>query len=190
MLKALVEQGVKPDLVVGASVGAINAAYFAARPDLEGVWRLAEVWREVRKEDVFPVSRFGSLTALLSGRDHLADPAALRRLLERGIPYQRLEEAAISCVIVATELLGGSEVRLSSGSVVDALLASTAVPAVFPPVAIGGRDLVDGMVASHTPISAALAAGASRVVVLPTGHACALQSPPGVRSRSHCMLST
>jgi NTE family protein len=178
MLSALVEQGVRPDLVVGSSVGAINAAYLAARPDLKGVRGLADAWRRVRREDVFPVSPFGSLTALLSGRGHLADPTPLRHLLERWIPYRRLEEAAIPCVIVATELLGGEEVTLSSGRVVDALLASAALPAVFPPVSLGGRHLVDGMLASHTPILAAVAAGASRIVVLPTGHACALLEAP------------
>lgn len=178
MLRALVEHGVRPDLVVGSSVGAINAAFFAARPDLEGVHRLAEIWKSIRRDDVFRVSALGGLTGLLSGRGHLADPVPLRKLIERWIPYHRLEDTRIPCMIVATELMGGDEARLSSGPVVEALLASTALPAIFPPVSLGGRLLLDGMVASHTPIFAAISAGATRIVVLPTGNACALSRPP------------
>jgi NTE family protein len=178
MLRALVEHGVHPDFVVGSSVGAINAAYFAGAPDLAGIRGLEGVWRAVRNEHVFPLSTLGSLAAILSGRSHLANPGPLQDLLERSFSDRRLEGSVIPCVIVATELLGGEEVRLSSGPIVEALLASTAVPAVFPPVALGGRQLVDGMVSSHTPIVAAVAAGAARVVVLPTGYACALPRPP------------
>lgn len=178
MLKALVARGVQADLVVGSSVGAVNAAYFAARPDLDGVRRLEQAWRTVRREEVFRIGLFRGLAGLLTGRGHLADPAPLRALLERWIPIRRLEESAIPCVIVATDLLGGNEVTLSAGPVVEALLASAALPGVFPPVTSGGRFLVDGMLSSHTPISAAVSAGASRIIVLPTGHACALTQPP------------
>lgn len=178
MLKALVEHGVRADLAVGSSVGAINAAFFAARPDIEGVRLLEQAWHDVRRKNVFPIGPLRGLTGLLTRRDHLADPAPLRNLLERWIPYRRLEESRIPCVIVTTELLSGSDVLLSSGPVVDALLASAALPAVFPPVRIGDRDLLDGMVASHTPIPAAVSAGASRIIVLPTGHACSLERPP------------
>jgi len=178
MLKALVEYGVRADLVVGSSVGAINAAFFAARPDLEGVRLLQQAWHDVRRKNVFPIGPLRGLAGLVTGRDHLADPAPLRKLLERWIPYRRLEESRIPCIIVATDLLSGSEVQISSGPVVDALLASAALPAVFPPVRIGDRDLLDGMVASHTPIAAAVSAGASRIIVLPTGHACSLEQPP------------
>lgn len=178
MLKALVEHGVRADLVVGSSVGAINAAYFAASPDIDGVRRLEQAWRAVRREDVFRIGLVRGLTGLLTGRGHLADPAPLRALLERWIPFRRLEESAIPCIIVATDLLGGNAIELSSGPVVDALLASAALPGVFPPVTIGGRFLVDGMLSSHTPISAAVSAEASRIIVLPTGHACSLAQPP------------
>jgi NTE family protein len=67
---------------------------------------------------------------------------------------------------------------LSSGDVVAALLASAAIPAVFPTVTIGGRPLMDGGIASNTPIAAAVALGATRIIVLPTGTSCALQAPP------------
>lgn len=178
MLRALAIHGVRPDLVVGSSVGAINAAFFAAMPTLGGLECLAIVWRGIRSNQVFPLTKLGGLAALLGGRDHLSDPRSLRALLERTLPVQRFEDTVIPCVIVATDLLGGHEVRISSGSIVQALLASTAVPAIFPPVMLDGRPLVDGMVSSHTPVVAAIAQGAARVVILPTGHSCALPGPP------------
>ncbi|MDP3937442.1 MAG: patatin-like phospholipase family protein [Deltaproteobacteria bacterium] len=178
MLKALVARGIAPDLVVGSSVGAINAAYFAGAPNRDGVTGLDRIWRRLHRRDVFPVAPLGGLFGLFSKRDYLVDPTGLRKLLERHLPYGLLEEAQVPCHVIATEVLGGSEVRLSSGPVVDALLASAAIPAVFPPVRLDGRYLVDGGIASNTPVSAAVEAGARRVIVLPTGIACALERPP------------
>ena len=92
--------------------------------------------------------------------------------------------------IVASDMLTGEEVLLSSGSVVDAVLASAAIPGVFPPVRIDTRLLVDGGVANNTPISTAIKLGATRVVVLPTGFACAIgQIPTGAIARALHALS-
>jgi NTE family protein len=112
-------------------------------------------------------------------RDHMVDPGGLRRLLEKHLGYPRIEDAAVPLHVVATDRLLGSEVLLSRGPVVDAVLASTAIPGVFPPVTIDGRELIDGGVANNTPISTALRLGAQRIVVLPTGFACALKRLPG-----------
>lgn len=178
MLRALVAHGVQPHLVVGSSVGAINATYFSARPDASGTSELERIWRGVRRQEVFPLSPWRSLAGLLAGTGYLADPRPLRKLLERTFRGLRLEETAIPCLVVATDILSGGEVVLDKGSVVDALLASSALPAVFPPVVVGGRALADGMLVSHTPISVAVGRGASRVIVLPTGHACAIDRVP------------
>jgi NTE family protein len=80
--------------------------------------------------------------------------------------------------VVATDILAGTEVVLSSGPAVEALLASASIPPVFPPVRIGGRFLVDGGLSNHTPVSTAVALGATRVMVLPTGFGCAVERPP------------
>lgn len=178
MLRGLVEYGIRADLVAGSSVGAINAAFYAGRPDLEGVRALEEVWHDVHRRDVFPVTVWRSLKVMLARRGSLVDPSPLRGLLERSFAYRRLEEAPIPCVVVATDLLSGEEVTLDSGPVIDALLASAALPAVFPAVVVAGRSLADGMLVSHTPIAAAVRRGASRVIVLPTGHGCAMMHPP------------
>lgn len=178
MLQALVAAGLHPDFVVGASAGALNAACFAAQPDAEGLARLARIWRGLRRDDIFPVTLAGAALCLLGRRGHLAKPARLRALIERELPYSRLEDAPLPCHVVATDALDGTEVTLSRGDAVQALLASAAIPGVFPPVTIDGRALIDGGVASYTPISAAFSVGARRVVVVPTGFACALAEPP------------
>lgn len=177
MLHALLAWGIEPAMVVGASAGAINAAYFAADPTLQGVSRLHALWCELRRRDVFPLN-FSSVLGLLGRRDHLVSSDGLRRLLERHVPYRRLEDAALPVHVVASDMLSGDEVRLSSGPVVDAVLASTAIPGVFPPVRLANRLLVDGGVANNTPISTAISLGATRVIVLPTGFACALSHIP------------
>jgi NTE family protein len=177
MLRALVAYGIVPDLVVGSSVGAINGAYFAGAPNAQGVAQLEAIWRSLRRRDVFPVT-WRSLLGLLTHRNFLIDPGGLRRVIEERLPYRELEQAAIPLHVVATDLIAGGSVRLSSGPAVEAVLASCAIPAAFPPVRLGERHLIDGAVASNTPISIAVELGAKRVLVLPTGFACALEAPP------------
>ncbi len=178
MLKALTLRGVSADFVVGYSVGAVNGAYFAAEPTHEGALRLERIWRRLRRRDVFPVAPLKSLLGLLMKSDHMIDPASLRRVLGHFIPYARLEETRIPCHVIAANILGGNSACLSSGPAVEALLASSAMPAVFPPVRIGESYLIDGVVAHTSPIAAAVELGAKQVIVLPTGFACAIDRPP------------
>ncbi len=178
MLRALHESGARADFVVGASVGAINAAHFAADPTLDGIHRLESIWRKVTRANIFPAHPARGLLALLGARDSLVSPAPLRRLLEREFADQKLESTAIPCHVVATDLVGGQEVLLSTGSIVDALLASSAIPGVFPPVRLQGRVLIDGGIANNTPIIAAVALKADRVIVLPTGFSCRIEKAP------------
>jgi NTE family protein len=178
MLRALAGVGVRPDLIVGASAGAINGAHFAGDPSPAGVARLEQVWRNITRRDVMPLG-LRDLLRIAWRRDHMVDPSGLRRLLEKHLAYRRLEDAVVPVHVVATDRALGSEVVLSAGPVIDAVLASTAIPGVFPPVVIDGRELIDGGVANNTPISTALRLGARRIVVLPTGFACALKRVPG-----------
>ena len=175
MLKALARSNIVPDLVIGASVGAINAAYFATAPSAEGVARLERIWLGLRSADVFPLSPVNSLLAILGKRDHLISPARLRALIESELTCERIEHTKLPCYVVATDVLEGTEVCLSRGPLAPALLASAAIPAVFPSVWVEGRYLIDGGVANNTPISSAVKLGASRIIVLASR----------VRSRSH-----
>ena len=178
MLEALVEAEVAFDLVIGASVGAINGAYFAARPNAQGVAELADFWRGLRQSDVFPFSVLDTLKGILNRRGHLLSASALHRLVRRSLPVELIEETELPLYIVTTNLLNGAEELLSSGSAEQALLASAAIPLVFPNVQVGAKFLVDGGVSSNTPIASAVALGATRVVVLPTGFGCACPCPP------------
>ncbi|MBI1867344.1 MAG: patatin-like phospholipase family protein [Methylocystis sp.] len=176
MLRALLAANVQPDFVIGSSVGAINAGYFAGAPNAEGVARLEDIWRTLKRGDVFPFTLENAF-GLFRHPGHIVDPGRLRRLIDANLPYASLEEAAIPVHIAATDV-HGMAVRLSSGSAIDAILASAAIPGVFPPVEIDGRMLMDGAVATNTPIRLAAELGAARIVVLPTGYACALKEPP------------
>jgi NTE family protein len=177
MLRELVADGIVPDLVVGSSVGAINGAYFAGAPNAAGVTQLEAIWRSLRRSEVLSVT-WRSVLGLLTGRNFVVNPGGLRRVMEKHLPYRDLEHAAIPLHVVATDLLSGSTVRLSTGPVVEAVLASCAIPGAFPPVRIGERLLIDGGIASNTPIRAAIELGAERLIVLPTGFACALEAAP------------
>ena len=176
MLRELMHAEVSADLVLGSSVGAMNAAYFAGAPHAAGVNKLEEVWRGLRRHDVFPVT-FRSVLGFMGGADNLIDPSNLRKLIERNIPFADLEDAPIPVHVVATNL-GGAAICLSSGPAVEALLASAAIPAAFPSVRIGEHHLIDGAVGCNTPILNAADLGATRIIVLPTGFACALHEPP------------
>ena len=178
MLRALTAHGIWPDAVVGSSAGAINAVFFASDPTIEGVHHLDAVWRGLTRRDVFPIGAMALLRSAMGRGDHVVNPQALRDLLARYLPRARLEDLPLSCTTIAADLFTGDEVRLTQESAVDAALASAAIPAVLPPVESAGRLLVDGGIASHTPVGAALALGASRVFVLPAGHACARRGRP------------
>jgi len=176
MLRELMRAGVNADFVVGSSVGAMNAAYFAGAPHAAGVDKLEGIWRGLRRHDVFPIT-LRSVFGFARGADNLIDPSNLKRLIERHIPFPNLENALIPVHVVATNF-GGAAVCLSSGPAVEAILASAAIPAAFPSVRIGKHDLIDGAVGSNTPILTAANLGATRIVALPTGFACDLHELP------------
>ncbi len=178
MLKALVGRGIVPDFVIGSSAGAINAAYFAWHPTPSGVAEMERLWRNLRGDEIFHVSPFRSLWRLLVRRDHVIPPDGLLNVLEASFSARRLEASGLPCCIVTTDMLTGCEYRIRSGLAAPALLASAAIPGVFPSVHFYGRYLVDGGVTNHTPLSAALDLGARTIYVLPTGYSCALPAPP------------
>jgi NTE family protein len=175
MLVALAEHGVTPDYVVGASIGAINAAWVTGRPGLDGARALADVWGGVQRRDVFPSSPLTGIGGFFGRRNHLVAPHALRRLVERHLEFRNLEDASIPIGIVSTDLNSGTETLLTNGSTIEAVIASASIPGVFPPVMIEGRPHVDGGVINNAPISHAVQWGATTVYVLPTGYSCALR---------------
>ncbi len=177
MLQALTEAGIHPDLLIGTSVGAVNAAWIAGCPDHQGAMRLGEIWRGLRRQDIFPLSPWSSARGLLGRSNHLISNASLREVLARHMPYERLEHAAVPVHVITTELKTGRSVLISSGPAIPALLASSAIPGVFPPVTIGRREFIDGGVANHTPIAGAIELGATRIYVLSVGYPWLRQEP-------------
>lgn len=179
MLRALYERGARPDLLVGSSVGALNAAYLAGDPSPEGIEALADLWVTVRRRQIFPIRPFTATLGMLGRRDHLVPPGNLRQWVASNLRYEALEEALVPVHVVATDLETGAPVVISRGSALDALVASAALPAVFPPVEIGGRLLVDGGVSEDTPVAEAARLRADEIYVLPTLDTSEPQRPRG-----------
>lgn len=179
MLQALTERGETPDLLVGTSAGAINATYLAGHgTSRASLHALAESWARLRRRDVFPISPWRHLQALTGTRESMFTSDGLHALISKNLPYRLLEDAPIPVHVVATNLLSGVEVLLSTGDAISAVLASTAIPGLLPAVHRDGLVLVDGGLANNTAISQAVTLGADRIFVLPTGVACALVEPP------------
>jgi NTE family protein len=179
MLRALYERGVAPDVIVATSVGAVNGAYIASRPPtVETAEELAAIWRGVRRQDVFPFNPATALIGITGRRNYLIPNGPLSSLIAAQLEFDRLEHSPISLHVVAVDLFTGRERRLASGPALEAVLASTAIPGVFPPVEWEDTELIDGGVANNTPISHALELGCDQIYVFPTGAACALPEEP------------
>jgi NTE family protein len=167
-LKALFEHGVRPDLVVGTSVGAMNAAFLGFDPTPEGVAGMERIWRNLGEDDLFPGGRFRASWARMFVRgNRVFENSGLRRLLEstRG-PEARIEDSLIPLGIVTTDLETGAERVFTSGPLTEPVLASAAMPGVYPPVEIEGRMYTDGGVANNVPIAPAVEMGATTLYVL------------------------
>jgi NTE family protein len=167
MLRALLEAGIEPDLIVGSSAGAINAVAFAQHPTRAGLARLEHLWSGLRRATVFPINARDIIAGLAGRRDGLVSPRRLRALLARGLDTELLEHTPVPVHVVATDAATGQPVILSRGPALDALLASSSIPGVSPPVLFGGRLLTDGGIAADTPVLQAEALGATECYVLP-----------------------
>jgi NTE family protein len=178
MLRALIERGIRPDLVLGTSVGAINGVAVAADPSPAGIERLTEMWSAIDRSDVFGGSVLGRLATLARTRTHLHDGESLRALLTDGLPVGRIEELAVPFQCVAACIERASEHWFDAGPVVDAVLASAAVPGLLPPVAIGGEHFIDGGIVNSIPVTRAIELGATQVFVLHVGRLDRPLEPP------------
>lgn len=166
MLQVLTEHGFVPDRIYGASVGALNGVAFAGDPTRDGVERMTGIWTGLTRDAVYPQGRLHGPWLYLQQRDSVYPNTGLRKIIEEGIDFDRLEEATVPVEVVATSLTDGLERWFTYGPVADAVLASTAIPAIFPPIEIDGDRFIDGGVVNNVPIRRAIDAGATRVVVL------------------------
>lgn len=178
MLRALCEAGIQPDLVVGTSVGAINGAVIAGGFSPDAITRLARVWVGIGDDDIFGGSLLSRMGTLARSRTHLHSNAPLRRLLEAHLPVTRIEDLAVPFQCVAASIEQAGAHWFTAGPIVDAVLASAAVPGLLPPVEIGGEHFLDGGLVNSIPVGRAVDLGARSVYVLQVGRVEEPLSPP------------
>jgi NTE family protein len=178
MLRALLERHIRPELIVGTSVGALNGAAVAFAPTLETVARLREIWLSLDDDRLFGGSIFAGAANLVRSRTHMHSNKALRELLEKLLPASRFEDLAVPFQCVAASIERAAEHWFSEGPLVEAILASAAVPAVLPPVTINGEHFVDGGIVNSIPISRAVELGATEIYVLQVGRVESPLTPP------------
>lgn len=178
-LRALLERGIVPDVVIGCSVGALNGAAIAGNPTNQEAIRLGALWSRLTRDDIFPSSAMtkGPWRFVRNGVSAYPD-TGLRGIIERWLRFSRFEDAALPLWVVATSIDTGREHWFNAGDVAQALLASTALPGFFPPVTLGDDRFVDGGVVNNVPISKAVELGARKIYVLDVGNVTRDQPTP------------
>jgi NTE family protein len=180
MLRALFEAEIAPELVLGTSVGALNGAMVARDPTPAVVARLTDLWRGVGEargsgyaERTLPAFR----RAVATGT-HLYSPKPMRQRLEEEFGDLRFEDLAVRFQVCAASIERAAEHWFDSGRVVDAVVASAAVPGLLPPAKVGDEHFLDGGVVNSIPLARAVRLGATRVFVLQVGRIDRPLKPP------------
>ena len=166
ILRSLLRAGIRPDLLVGSSVGALNAAFFAVEPTLDQVDRMEELWLGLSRRDVFGSGRHRTVARLLTHQDHLWSPRALRQLIRECWPVDDLADLAVPVQVATTDLDNAVARWWQSGPTVEVLCASACLPGLLPPVVLDGHRHVDGGVLEPAPVQRAVDLDATTVYVL------------------------
>ena len=169
MVRALAEAAVRPDLVVGTSIGAVNGAFIAADPSVEGAERLTEVWQEVVREGVHWERPVRKAAKIARNPTHLLTHAPLATLLDRYLPVTEFGDLTVPFQCVAAQIEECRAVWFDAGPIRPAVLASCSVPGLFPPVEIAGKHYFDGGLVHSIPVGRAVALGAREIYVLQVG---------------------
>lgn len=175
----LVEAGIEPDLIVGSSVGALNAAFLSSRPGVAGAKALVDAWCSLKRASVVTLNPLAPLAGLVGVRDHLFSAKRLRTTISGWIETKRIEDARLRFAVATTDALTGEVVLLQAGDATTAVCASTAIPGLFPALRVAGRWLIDGSLAAGWPIPQAQELGATDVYLLTTTTAPRLRPPRG-----------
>lgn len=181
MLRALLERGIMPDLVIGTSVGALNGALVAQDPSLRAVERIGTLWRgsELARE-IYADSPLRTVRRAVSSGTHVADPAPIRRMLEAELGQATFADLKVPFQVCASSIERSAEHWFTDGPVVDAVLASAAVPGLLPPARVGDEHFLDGGIVNSIPLGRAAELGATRIFVLQVGR---LDRPLAVPSK-------
>jgi NTE family protein len=166
MLRALRDRGIRPDLVVGTSVGSVNGALLALNPD-EATARLEDIWQRMTRTRVFPGGPIAQLRTLRQHRNHLFPNTGLAEILRTELAgVDDFASLQLPFGTVAVDAITGEAVLMTSGPLTPAILASSAIPGIYPPVYHDGHVLYDGGVIANVPIRQAIALGAKSLVIL------------------------
>jgi NTE family protein len=176
MLRALLEHGIRPDFVVGVSIGAWNGAWLARRPELEWLEQLDQVWRQVSRASLDLVW-WRAARNMVRRRPSLYEGSGLSRLVARHLQDAKFEDLEVPLHVVSIDLTAGRKSVFSEGQLAPAVLASSAIPGIFPPVTVDGHQHVDGGMVDPTGLDTAIELGARRVFVLDSGYAGSLRAP-------------
>jgi NTE family protein len=168
-LKAIVEEGIQADMVLGTSVGSLNGAMYASNPTIEGVKAIENVWLNIKVWDVFTPSPLTPVFNITTFGLYLISPKNLRKVIIQNMKFTNIEETQLPLYIIGTDIKSGQEVVFDKGLALEALMSSVAIPGVFPPQRMHGYSIVDGGMINNAPISTACRLGAKRVVVFPIG---------------------
>ncbi|MCH8051065.1 MAG: patatin-like phospholipase family protein [Chloroflexi bacterium] len=179
VLKALFRGGLRPSMVVGTSVGALNGAFVAFQPDLAGVSELEAVWRDLRASRIFEQNPVRLAVNLITRRNCMFRTDLLQQLIGDSLVTDDFAAAQIPLRVVATDMTRGEKVVLEEGPVSEAVLASCAIPGLFCPVESGGVMLVDGGLVANMDLETAVNAGASDILAIDL-----TQPPDGFKSDS------
>ena len=170
MLQALDESGITPDLVLGASIGAFNGSVIADQPGRHGVEMLSGLWAEITAADLLQGGRLDRIKKVAMLRPALHETSELRSLLERvHSPDRQIEDLAIPFQCVAASIERAAEHWFTTGRVVDAVVASAAVPGLLRPARVGDEHYLDGGIVNSIPVGRAVEQGADRIFVLQVG---------------------
>lgn len=183
MARALHEAGIVPDLILGTSIGAFNGAVIADYPGSEGVDRLTAFWEEIVGTRLFRTGVVDRARRVATLKPAIHETDELRELIERAIhPDTQIEDLHTPFQCVAASIEAVADHWFVTGSVVDAVLASSAVPALFPPMEIDGEHFYDGGLVDSVPLGRAVSLGADVIYVLQVGR---LESPLRPPQRLH-----
>ncbi|HEY0718450.1 MAG TPA: patatin-like phospholipase family protein [Streptosporangiaceae bacterium] len=177
MLRALDEAQIRPDLVVGTSVGAINGAFVAADPDVAAE-RLGELWAGAHLQRAFSGTLLGRATRLARSGTHLHETEPLLKMLDDELPAKDFSDLRLPFNCVAASIESASARWFTEGPLAPAVLASCAVPGLLPPVEIGGIHYFDGGLVDSIPVGRAVELGAGTVYVLQVGRIERPLAPP------------
>jgi NTE family protein len=179
MLRALFERDVAPDLVVGTSVGALNGAFVARDPTPAVVGRLTELWQQAAAgREVYGDRRLRTVRRAVATGTHLFSARPLKERLEDEFGDQRIEDLPVRFQVCAASIERAAEHWFDSGRLVDAVVASAAVPGLLPAARVGDEHYLDGGIVNSIPVGRAVELGATRVFVLQVGRIDRQLKPP------------